>query len=75
MAWVNEHGYIVHQHGPTRTGRLPKRFKGRNWWLLKSSREDMRSQLDISICFPPNYFGKRIRLKVEVIEDETKDRI
>lgn len=72
MAWINEQGYVERYHGPTRhAGRRPRNASSRNWWLVKSHREDLRSQLEISIQIPARYYGKRIRLKVELVgEDE-----
>lgn len=69
MAWVNLQGYIERGRGKAHMGRRKKNAPSQNWWLIKSSRADARAQLDLSITFPARYYGKRIRLKVEEIED------
>lgn len=46
----------------------------RNWWLIKlSGSSGQKGYLDVGVVvFPPEFVGKRIRLKVEVIEDDCK---
>jgi len=55
MARVNGQGYVE-----------MKRNKGvwRNWWLIKTH------VIKFSLRLPERYVGKRIRLKVEVIDDD-----
>jgi len=68
---MNSQGYIERRT----TGRKGKKCKKdgmnwRNWWLIKNYYEGSGSIAILApIIFPENMVGKRIRLKVEVIED------
>jgi len=43
----------------------------RNWWLVKYDAHGCGGRIELGcLCLPMQYVGKRIRLKVEVIEDE-----
>ena len=69
MVNVNNWGYLER-----RTNRYKCEFK-RDWWLVKYKFEKraviQRGIISLGlIYFPEKYVGKRIRLKVEVIEDE-----
>lgn len=50
------------------TGRRGRKIY-RNWFLIKSTKYGT-GVLGMNIIFPPEYVGKKIRLKVEVIEDD-----
>ena len=65
MASINSSGYVQRK---TRSGRKNPTGKGtvRNWWLIKENSTIGR----INISVPESYIGKRIRLKLEVVEDE-----
>jgi hypothetical protein len=54
---VNSQGYVCR-------GKTPKSQPGRNWFLIKDN-----CQLDFRrISFKRSFIGKKVRLKVEVIE-------
>ena len=66
MSKVNSYGYIER----TRTREL----NGRNWWLVKAtaSGSGYITLNHSGVSFPSWYIGKRIRIKVEVIDDTEK---
>lgn len=72
MVYINNQRYLERTtHGGKRNGN----GKGtvRNWWLLKLNNKTGSSSLNIgSIHYPSHWVGKRIRLKVEVLEDDEK---
>jgi hypothetical protein len=73
MAWINEEGYIETCHGgKPRVGRHTKTAPKRDWWLVNTTRPSMNSTLKLTIIMPQKYYGKRVKLKVEVIEDDNK---
>ena len=70
MATIDENGYVT----VTKSSGKPSNAKGskRNWWLVHYN--DPRKTtftLNVPILrIPEKYQGKRIRLKIEVIEDD-----
>ena len=60
MARVNSQGYIE---------RLRVKGCWRNWWLVKH-RTPNQGELKLRIILPKKYLGKKIRLKVELIEND-----
>lgn len=57
MVTVSEEGYLEHK----------KNGKRCNWWLLGQDKPGKRG-IELAICFPEEYVGKRVRFKVEVIQ-------
>lgn len=52
------------------TGRRTNSDTNRNWFLIKATKIT-NGQLTVgTITFPEEFIGKKIRLKVEVIEDD-----
>lgn len=72
MSRVNEQGYVERK---SRSGRRNPNGKTswRNWYLIKHSLNPSSKggyiRLD-AINFPPEYVGKRIRLKIELVEEK-----
>jgi len=69
MARINADGYVERK---TRGESIY-----RDWWFIKvrESRDlcgFAAMQVGLKICFPSQYIGKKIRLKVEVLEDEER---
>lgn len=64
----NGNYYVCRRTSSNRTGRLHKSQTYRDWWLIKND-----TYINFSIMFPDELIGKRIRLKVEVIEDEEEE--
>jgi hypothetical protein len=64
MVYVNDAGYLAR-------GRSKKR-EHRDWWLVKagSMTGGYYSITAKNIMVPHAYFGKRIRFKVEVLDDK-----
>lgn len=63
---VNEYGYVEHRIADSKA-------KFRNWWLVKynvSGRDTASLNLP-KIALPKGLIGKRIRLKVEVLAEES----
>jgi len=59
---INTQGYVF---------RNSSKGTPRNWWLIKSRGSKKGSQIMIkSIYFPNKYVGQRIRIKIEVVDDE-----
>lgn len=70
MARVNNLGYVERTTG---AGKNPKcKSTSRDWYLIKygGTRSKNGNLVIGSIVFPEQYVGKRIRLKIEVLEDE-----
>jgi hypothetical protein len=71
MAYINSQGYMERRTN-SKKGTGTKATK-RNWWLIRN--RGARKQFCIAIgksgeiYFPIEYLGKRVRLKVEVVED------
>jgi hypothetical protein len=63
MVTVNDYGYLVRRS----TKGKEKSFSTCNWWLGKKS-------LNLgSVSIPERYHGKRLCLKIEIIEDEINE--
>ena len=69
MAFIRK-GYLArYQGGHPRKGNSVIR-PCRDWWLVKHRLVDT-GQINVNrITLPKEYVGKRVRFKVEVIEDE-----
>jgi hypothetical protein len=68
MAWVNEQGYLERRKtGSKPNGRV--RGGGRNWWFIKQTLPRGGMAMKLFFNIPERYYGKRIRFKIEVIED------
>lgn len=69
---VNKDGYVMRKTsgGQASIGTRSKRRVWRDWWLLKHKSAN-RSELSIKyIVFPPEYIGKKIKIKIEIINDK-----
>lgn len=68
MAGVNKQGYVVRASQGARGQSRSKTAKIlRDWWLVKTG-----TTIKIGIVFPKEYLGKRIRIKIEVVEENKK---
>lgn len=61
MPTINKQGYLVRRSG---------RSNYRNWWLVKWKDTSCGFVPMSLISIPKRYIGKRIRFKLEVIDDE-----
>ena len=69
MATVDSNGYVRRARNGARSGRHSKETIYRNWWLVKAKTETTGCVFIRGfISLPPEYIGKRVRLKVEVIK-------
>ncbi len=69
MVYINNQMYLERT---TKGGKRNPHGKCtvRNWWLVKPSTAGGTS-IDVGkISFPSRLFGKRVRIKVEVMEDK-----
>ena len=73
MARVNAFGYVERRTGSPGYRYHSTKAPWRNWWLVKctgSAKNTYCGGITVkTIVFPQSMVGKRIRLKVEVIED------
>lgn len=63
MVIVNDKGYMERKADGRET---------RNWWLVKQHGNYARIPLR-TVTLPDEYLGKRIRIKVEVIEEPKEE--
>ena len=74
MTGVNEAGYIARG----RHISLQKKKPERDWWLIKCHPSKVLKDFDEGrvylgiIHLPEKYIGKRVRLKVEILNEEVK---
>lgn len=75
---INDEGYVIHSNKPHRkkdinSNNINKIWK--DWWLVKPSNKNNYCHISLGkfddIYLPVSYFGKRVKLKLEVIDDET----
>jgi len=66
MVLVNKDGYLIRKHRLGAKGHIGAATEPRDWWTIKNYPSGGRVDLT-GINFPPEMIGKRIRLKVEVI--------
>lgn len=71
MAFVDKDFYVTRS---TRSGRRNPHGKGskRNWWMVKAANNGARVEIG-AIYMPLKYFGKKVRIKLELMEDENKN--
>lgn len=67
---IDENLYVtrVSKGSARNRGKLVKKTY-RNWFLIKYTGDVLAVQIG-TIVFPKDFIGKRIRLKIEVIEEE-----
>ena len=68
MAFIDSSGHICRKTtaGGGRVGNLTST---RNWWLIKQ--HGLLGHIHIkNITFPKKFVGKRVRFKIEIIEDK-----
>ena len=52
-----------------RLGRMGKREISRNWFFVKAG-ANLRTMVSIgNVCFPKKFFGKKIRFKIEEVDE------
>lgn len=61
---VNNFGYVCRSRGPKSEN---KKF-GRDWFIIKAHSGCCSVPIK-NICFPKNYLGKKIKLKIEFIDE------
>ena len=67
MVRINEEYYL--ERRPTgRVGRWPDNMKGRTWWLIKAHPQSGCYVSLSNVLFPIEMLGKKIRIKIEVLE-------
>lgn len=66
---IDGNGYLTRR--TTASGRhveSPKEF--RNWWLVKFCSTGYQGQIHVgNVLFPPQYVGKKVRFKIEVVPE------
>lgn len=68
MTYVKK-GYVCRRVAKGK-GRIPDDpHASRNWWLLKGYEKRAPSITLAKIVFPMEYIGKKVRLKIEILED------
>ena len=75
MARINKFGYLERKTSGRNRGKGFGKTIYRNWWLVKWF--DTRNQGIISfsqIYLPPQYIGKRVRFKIEVIKEKEANK-
>lgn len=60
--------YVCRSHERGRIGRVGKEKPYRNWFLLKYQDKNVKLTIN-SILFPKSFAGKKIRLKIEVLDE------
>jgi len=73
MPRINEEGYIERRKGGKSTGRKPYLSKWRDWYLIKwsSNKSGLYSYVSLGmLILPKRYAGKKVRFRMEVIEDK-----
>lgn len=67
MARVNSRGYLER----ITYGNSKVCTNWRDWWLVKPFSSSLRGKINLrEIYLPPQYIGKRIRFKIEVLDDK-----
>lgn len=66
MSTINEHNYIVRSFGAG---------KGRDWYLVKYANRSPANIVLGNLYLPERFAGKKIRFKVEIIEDLVDDKL
>lgn len=69
---------IVNRRGYVARGKKGWDNPGRNWWLVKESdktrnKEPLGAVVLNNVMFPAEFIGRRVRFKVEVIDDGDVD--
>jgi len=63
MAVVNSKGFVCRE--------LPKKPIARNWWLVGQSENALTGVVYVKqIRLPPEFVGRRVRFKVELVDEE-----
>jgi len=74
MATIDEHGYLIRKV-QCKGKNCNSSGTTRNWWLIKEyfnrKRNHIFASIILSIRIPEKYIGKKVRFKIEVIEDES----
>lgn len=74
MVYVNKQGYLERK---THSGRRNPHGKSttRNWWMIKSGTINANVMLgnDTLISFPLKYIGRKVRFKVEFVEEKNEN--
>jgi len=70
MTRINSQGYIERRSRGGGTVGRARAASWRNWWLVKHHGITGRGMIALKqISIPSRYVGKRIRFKVEVVEE------
>jgi len=73
MARINNQGYVERKFGGDNPIKYSNINNWRNWWLIKArdinNEKISGSIIGIKINVPKRYIGKKIRFKVEVMEE------
>ena len=72
MVTINQEGYLTRitagsQHKKSEAYNIKNQ---RNWWLVKHASSGNQGRIEIhNIMLPSEYVGKKVRFKIEVIEE------
>lgn len=69
MTRVNNGGYIEKRCGRNSRGKR----EWRDWWLVKCCNTNCGKIGFKTLIIPQKYVGKRVRFKIEVIEDQCEN--
>ena len=72
MVYINKQGYLERH---TRGGQKNPNSKGttRAWWFIKARSERKANYCGyVFLAFPREYVGKKVRFKIEFVEDGTQ---
>ena len=68
MAYINKDGYLERQTRPGKNNHA--HATKRDWWLPLDFGTHLRVDLGKHIRIPKEYWGKRVKFKLEIIGDE-----
>lgn len=71
---LNENGYVQRSIQGSSGSATTSRAVQRNWWLVKQASKNRGVVVLGVIMLPPELIGKRVRFKLEVVEDATKTK-
>lgn len=67
MTYINEAGYLERKTNSKKNPHSQATY--RNWWLIKATERGMGYLTIRGIYFPKEWVGKRVRFKIEEVEE------